>query len=181
MFHCIDQLLGTEYVYIQVMCILRKISIQNLNQIVLALLILMSKCIRIDGLSVGNSIQSPVIRNLGNRVQGSQKSILLCTVGWGSAWGKGGVCLTAVRCSTGSFAINYVRSNCQNRSTWLGIAVGMTAADLVKEGAQQPGCDLICTRIIITITREVALNLKILCNAFFVTDDLYFRIFNCAK
>ena len=86
MFHCIDQLLGTEYVYIQVMCILRKISIQNLNQIVLALLILMSKCIRIDGLSVGNSIQSPVIRNLGNRVQGSQKSILLCTVGWGSAW-----------------------------------------------------------------------------------------------
>ena len=47
MFHCIDQFLCAKYVYIQVMGILCKISVQNLNQVILALLILMSKCIRI--------------------------------------------------------------------------------------------------------------------------------------
>ena len=47
MLHCIDQFLCAKYVYIQVMGILCKISVQNLNQVILALLILMSKCIRI--------------------------------------------------------------------------------------------------------------------------------------
>ena len=82
MFHCINQLFCTEYIYIQMMGILCKISVKNLNQVILAFLCFMSKCIRINGLGIGNSIQRPMIRNLCNRVQGSQKSVLLCTIRW---------------------------------------------------------------------------------------------------
>ena len=47
MFHCIDQLLCTEYIYIQMMGILCKISVKNLNQIILAFLCLSPNALRI--------------------------------------------------------------------------------------------------------------------------------------
>ena len=160
------------------MCILLKVSVQDLNQIVDSLLILMPQCIWTDGLCIGNTIQCPVIWNLCNRVQGCQKTVLFCAVGRRSAWGEGGKCLTAIRCSTGSFSVYDVRCNRQNRGTWFGIAIGMTTTNLIKESTQQPGCDLISSWIIISITWEISLDFKVFGNAFFITNDFYFCIFD---
>lgn len=57
----------------------------------------------------------------------------------------------------------------------------MTTADLVKERTQKPCCDLIYTRIVISITWEISLNLEIFCDSFFITDDLNFCIFDCTE
>ena len=42
-------------------------------------------------------------------------------------------------------------------------------------------CDLIHTVIIITIFREISLNLKVYCNTVLITDRFYFCIFNGRK
>ena len=42
MFHRIDQFLCTEYIYVQVMCTLIKVSVENVYKIILTLVIVMS-------------------------------------------------------------------------------------------------------------------------------------------
>ena len=53
--------------------------------------------------------------------------------------------------------------------------------DLIHEGSQQPYTDLIRTVIIVTVSREIALNLIILCKAILITDDLDLCILDCGK
>lgn len=80
MLHCVDQLLTSKDIDIQMMCALIKVAVQYAYQIVLALFLIMSKCARINRLCVGNSIQSILIRQLCDRIQGCQQTVLLCTV-----------------------------------------------------------------------------------------------------
>ena len=75
--HCVDQFLGTEYVYVQVMCTLLEVSVQNVYQVLGTLFVVMSKCTRVIGLGVGDSVQSILIRQFCYRVQGSKKSAIL--------------------------------------------------------------------------------------------------------
>ena len=82
MLHSVNKLLLAKYIDIKVMCSLIEVTIHNLYKVCLALFFLMAKCVRIDGLCIGDTIQSPLIRNLCNRVEGSQQTILLCTVAW---------------------------------------------------------------------------------------------------
>ena len=53
------------------MSALIEVSVHNLYQVVDTLLSVVAQCIRVDGLSIGNTIQSPLVRKLCNRVQGS--------------------------------------------------------------------------------------------------------------
>ena len=126
MLHSIDQFLFSKYIYIQMMCALVEISIQYVNKVICTLLITVSKCIRIDCLSIGNSIQCILIVKFCNRVQGSKKSVLLCAVGWVSTWCKRLSGFSSIRKSTCSLTINYVGSNGKDRCGWLGITVSMT-------------------------------------------------------
>ena len=82
MFLCIQQFFFSKYIDIQVMCSLIEVSVKYLNQIVLTLILIMSQCVRINRLRIGNSIQSPVIWEFSNGVQGSKQTILLCSVTW---------------------------------------------------------------------------------------------------
>ena len=68
MFHCIDEFFFAKYVYIQMMCTLVKISVQNTYQIFGTLFVCVAKCIRVDGLGVGNTIQSFLIIQFCYRV-----------------------------------------------------------------------------------------------------------------
>ena len=74
MLHSINQFLFSKYIYIQMMCTLVEVSIKYVNKVICTLLITVSKCIRIDCLSIGNSIQRILIVKFCNRVQGSKKS-----------------------------------------------------------------------------------------------------------
>ena len=59
--HCVDQFFGSEYVYVQVMCTLLEVSVQNVYQVLGTLFVVMAKCARVDGLGVGDSVQSVLI------------------------------------------------------------------------------------------------------------------------
>ena len=84
--HCVDQFFGSEYVYVQVMCTLLEVSVQNVYQVLGTLFVVVAECARVDGLGVGDSVQSVLIRQFCYRVQGSKKSALLCAVRRVSSW-----------------------------------------------------------------------------------------------
>ena len=68
MFHRVLQLIKTEYIHVEVMRALVKISVENMDKVVLSLILRMSECARSDGLSVGDSVESVLIRKLCDRV-----------------------------------------------------------------------------------------------------------------
>ena len=70
MLHSIDQFLYAEYVYVQMMCTLIEISVQNIDQVIYTLSLIMSQSTRVDGLCIGDTIQSFFIWKFCNRVQG---------------------------------------------------------------------------------------------------------------
>ena len=69
MFHCIDQLFCTEYIHIQMMCSAIKIAIENICQVLASFFLCVSKCTRIYGLGIGDSIKCILIWKLCNGVQ----------------------------------------------------------------------------------------------------------------
>ena len=141
----------------------------------------MSQSIRIDCLSIGDTVKSIFIVKLGNRVQGSKKTVLLCTVRWVCTRCKRFTCFSSIRKRACSLTINNVGSNSKDGCGWLRITVSMNVFQLLKECRQKSCCDLVCSVIIITITWEVTLNLEICCNAVFIADSFNFCIFDSGQ
>src|SRR5699024_8662279 len=173
MLHSVDQFLCTEYVYVQVMCTLIEVSVQSVNQIVGTLSVIMSQRSRADGLGVGDSVQSLLIRQLRNRVQRCQKAVLLCAVGRVCTRCQRFACFSSIRQRTGSFTIYNVGCNGKDGSGRLRISVGMAFFQLAHESSQQPYCDLVCTVIIVSVSREVTLCLEINSHSVFIADHFY--------
>ena len=78
--HCVDQFFGSEYVYVQVMCTLIEVTIQDVYQVVDSFVIVMTQCARADGLCIGDTIQCQFVWQLSNRVQRSQQTTLFCAI-----------------------------------------------------------------------------------------------------
>ena len=57
----------------------------------------------------------------------------------------------------------------------------MAFVQFVHECFQQPDCDIVCTVIIVTVSREFAFCLEINYHTVFVTDCFYFCVFDCAQ
>ena len=129
----IQKLLNTKYVYVQVMSTICKVAIHSLYKVVYALFISVSKCTRVDGLSIGNTIQSPLVWQLSNRVQRCKQTVLLSAVRRVSTWRQWLTSWTTIRKSTSSLTINYVRSNGQDRGCRLRVTIGVTLLDLGQE------------------------------------------------
>ena len=68
MFHRVLQLIKTEDIHVEVMSALIKISVENMNEVVLSLVLRMSESTRSDRLGVGDSVESVLIRKLCNGV-----------------------------------------------------------------------------------------------------------------
>ena len=81
MVHAVDQLLGAEYVDVEVVCTLREVSVHDVDQLLSALLVIVAESVRAHGLGVGDAVERELVRNLRNAVEGGKKSALLCTVG----------------------------------------------------------------------------------------------------
>ena len=123
--HCVDQFFGSEYVYVQVMCTLLEVSVQNVYQVLGTLFVVMAKCARVDGLGVGDSVQSILVRQFCYRVQGSKKSALLCAVRRVSSWRQRLTGFSSIRQRTSCFTIYNVGSNGKDRGSRLRITIGM--------------------------------------------------------
>ena len=131
MFHRVLQLIKTEYIHVEMMSTLIKISVENMDKVVLSLILRMSESTRSDRLSVGDSVESVLIRKLCNGVQGSEKTILLSTVGRCSARSKWCKCRTAIRESTCCLTVNHIGCDRKDRSSRLGISVGVVLFNLL--------------------------------------------------
>ena len=141
----------------------------------------MSQSIRVDGLSIGDSVKGIFIVQFCNRVEGSKKSVLLCAVGRVSTRCQRLACFSSIRKGSCSFTINNVGCDGKDGCGWLGITIGMDVFQFLKECGKQSCCDLVCSVIIVTITWEVTLNLEVCCDSVLVTDCFYFCIFDSGK
>ena len=56
MFHCIDQFFFTKYINVEVMSTLVKVSVKYMNKVLCTFFFCMSQSIRVDGLSIGDTI-----------------------------------------------------------------------------------------------------------------------------
>ena len=56
MLHCINKLFFAKYIDIQMMCTLIKVSVHYIYKVIDSFLLVVSKCARIDGLCIGNTI-----------------------------------------------------------------------------------------------------------------------------
>ena len=130
----IKKLLSTEYVYIQVMSALIEVAVKNLYKVANALFLAVAKSIRVDRLGIGDTVKRPVVRNLCNRVQGSNKTVCFCTVAWACTRAEWCVSGTSVWHSAGCLTINDIGGNGKKGRGRLGIAVGVAAADLLHKG-----------------------------------------------
>ena len=66
MLHGINKFLGAEYIDIEVMCTLFKISVHYADKVVNSFAVIMSECIRMNSLCIGNTVKRIFIRKLGN-------------------------------------------------------------------------------------------------------------------
>ena len=78
--HRVDELLLAEDVDVQVVCALVEVAVHDLHQILNALALAVAQSIGVDGLGVGDAVQSPVVGQLGHGVQRGQQAVLLCAV-----------------------------------------------------------------------------------------------------
>ena len=170
MLHSIDKFLFTEYVYIEVMCTTVKVSVKYIYKVLCTLFLRMTKGIRVDSLSIGDSVKGILIVKLCNRVQGSKKSVLLCAVRRVCSRCQRLAGFSSVRKRSCSFTINNVGCDGKDGCGWLGITIGMDVFQFLKECGKQSCCDLVCSVIVITITWEVTLNLEVCCDSVLVTD-----------
>ena len=158
--HSVDELLLAEDVDVQVVCALVEVAVHDLHQILNALALAVAQSIGVDGLGVGDAVQSPVVGQLGHGVQRGQQAVLLCAVagvGTGCERGEG---RTAIGQSAGVLAVDHVGGDGQDGGGSLGVAVGVALLDHLKEGAQQPDADLVGTVVVVAVLREVALDLE---------------------
>ena len=163
------------------MSTLVKVSVKYMNKVLCTFFFCMSQSIRVDGLSIGDTIKSIFIVQFCNRVKGSKKSVLLCAVGRVSTRCQRFACFSSIRKGSCSFTINNVRCNGKNRSSRFGITIGMDVFQFLKECRKQCCCDLICSVIIVTITWEVTFYYEICCDSVFVTDCFNFCIFDSGQ
>ena len=81
MLHGITQLLDAKDIHVEVVGSLGEVAVHHANQGVGTLLVIVAEGIGTDGLCVGDAVKSILIGKLGHRVEGSQESILLGSVG----------------------------------------------------------------------------------------------------
>ena len=140
MFHCIDQFFFTKYINVEVMSTLVKVSVKYMNKVLCTFFFCMSQSIRVDGLSIGDSVKGIFIVQFCNRVEGSKKSVLLCAVGRVSSRCQRLACFSSIRKGTCSFTINNVGCDGKDRSSRFGITIGMDVFQFLKECRKQCCC-----------------------------------------
>lgn len=179
--HSVDELLLAEDIDVQVVCALVEVAVHDLHQILNALALAVAQSVGVDGLGVGDAVQSPVVGQLGHGVQRGQQAVLLCAVagvGTGCERGEGG---TAIGQSAGVLAVDHVGGDGQDGGGSLGVAVGVALLDHLKEGAQQPDTDLVGTVIVVAVLREVALDLEAGGKTHLVAHDLDLGVLDGAQ
>ena len=165
MSHSIFQLLTAEYIYVQVMSTTIEVSVHSAYQVGNLLIICMTKSARVHGLGIGDTIQRPLVGDLGYGVQRCKKSACLCAVARVCTRCERSPCTSSIRKVTGELTIYNVGSNGQDRGCRLSTTIGVVLLNICDELLQKPYTDLISTVIIVTILREVAFYLEINCQA----------------
>ena len=182
MFHGVLQLFDTEYVHVQVVAALAEVAVEHLHELVGAFFVVVAESIRIDCLCVADAVESVFVRNLRDRVERCQETVFFGTVAWACAGRERFALLTTIREGACGLAIHDVAGNRKNRSRRFGIAVRRSLLDLGHERLEEPNGDIVGAVVVVSVTREVAFNLEVLCKTCSrIADNFYLGVLDCAQ
>ena len=114
MSHSILKLLAAEYIYVEVMSTTIEVSVHSAYKVGNLLVICMTKSARVHGLSIGDTIQRPLVGDLGYGVQRCKKSACLCAVARVCTRCERSPCTTAIRKVTGELTVYNVGCDCKD-------------------------------------------------------------------
>ena len=181
MLHGILQLLDAEDVHVQVMCAVVEVAVEHVHEVARALLEIGAQGRRVDRLGVGDAVEGVLVRELCHGVEGSQKAVLLGSVGGVSTRCERSEGGTTIGQGTRRLAVDHVRGDGQDRGRGLGVPVGVVLLDLRDEGLEEPHSNVVCTVIVVAVAREVALDLVVDNEAGLVADGLHLCILDGGK
>lgn len=170
MLHAVDELIDAENIDVEVMRTLAEVAVHDAHERRDAVLLRVAERLGRDGLRVRDAVERVLIRQFRDGVQRSQEAVLLGAVRRVRARGKRRVGLAAVGQRTRGTAVDDVRRDGQDGRRGLGIPVCVMLAQLRHEGLEQPDGNLVGTRIVVAVFREVALHLVVDDEARFVAD-----------
>ncbi len=176
--HRIDELLGSEDVDVEMVRALIEVSVEDLGEVVLLLLLTVAKSIGSDGLGVGDAVEGIFVRELGDGVERSKQAVLLSPIGGVGARRERLTGFAAIGEGPSGFAVNDVGSDGEDRGGRLGIAIGVMLGDLAHEGFEHVDGDLIGPVVIIAITGEVTFDFEVGGDALLVADGFDFGVFD---
>ena len=181
-FHGVFQLFDTENVHVQVVAALAEVAVEHLHELVRAFFVVVAECIRVDRLRIADAVQSVFVRNLCDRVERSQKTMLFGTVARACARRERFALLASVWEGACSLAIHDVTGDCKNARRRFGIAISRGLLDLGHERLEEPNGDIVGTVVVVSIAREVAFDLEVLRKAGSrVADDLHLGVLDGRK
>ncbi len=172
MLHGVLELLDAKDVDVEVVRAVIEVAVEDVDQVGGALLVVVAKGRRVDGLRVGDAVEGVLVGELGHGVEGSEKAVLLSAVGGVGARGERGERLAAVGGAAGSLAVDHVGGDGQDRGGRLGVAVGVVLGDLGHERLEQPDGDVVDAVVVVAVLGEVTLDLVVDDDALLVADGL---------
>ena len=116
MLHGVLEFLHTEDVHVQVVGTLSEVAVHDVHQRVGTLCVVVAECTRVDGLRVGDTVESVLVRQLSHRVERSEQAVLLCAVARVGTRRQRSLCRTSVRHHARSLAIDHVGGDRQDRA-----------------------------------------------------------------
>ena len=178
--HSVLELLDTKDVDVEVVSAVGEVTVHHVDEVGHALVKVVAESGRVDRLRVGDAVESPLVGELGDGVEGSEKAALLSAVGGVGTRSERGECLTAVGSAARSLAVHHVGGDGKDRGGRLGVAVSVMLGDLLHEGLEQPHCDLVRALVVVAVLGEVALDLVVDNNTLLVADGLDLGVLDSA-
>lgn len=178
MFHSVDQFFPAEDVDVQVMCSLIEVTVHNVNEVFRTFSFIVAQCARVHGLGIGNTVERPFIRHLGNGVERSEKAVRFSAVARVCARCERCPSFPAVRQHAREAAVYDVGRNRQDRRCRFGVAVRVSLFDVRNKFVQYPYTDIVGSVVVVAVFREVSFHFKAFSQPLFVADDFDLCVLN---
>ena len=116
-FHAVAQLVHAENVDVEVVSALIEVAVEDVPEVIDALLKAVSEGVGADGLGVRDTVERVGIGQLSNGIQRGEQTVLLGSVGRVRARCKGCAGFSAVGGGSGSLAVNHIRGDGEDGRT----------------------------------------------------------------
>ena len=104
--------------------------------------------------------------------------MVVSLVHWVSARSERSTCSSSVRSVSCLLSVHYVGSNGQYGESVYGISVSRVLSQFFYSSLGDLNCDVVYSVVVVSVFRELAFSSEVNDNAVFVSDRIYFCIFD---